>query len=950
MPGLWRRIVGWMGLLLLLSPFAARGESLESLYLSRADGGDYAAYRAAHAQAPAYDGEALTLYQSEGEALAEGESLTFVIDAPRDLFAYPVITYAMTGDNILDNLYSLTVDGQAPYRECEALSLDSLWTSTGEFSLDRYGNEVVSMPIKSYDSASSRLMGKAALYSKGMGLYLEKGSHEITLSCKDGAFKLYAFALAGERTPSTGEAGERAEAAIIDMQAEAVPSRNNPNIRPAADYNVSLSPYSGDKKVINYIEDISYRYAGDALTYMFSVEKAGYYALALRMRQAELANFAVFRTFYVDGVIPSPAFDTAAFDYSLHFVNAPIKNADGTEALMYLSAGEHTLTVQTTVDPVRPAIQMLTLISDEMAALSLDITKITGGNTDFFRDFNLADFDFHIADDLARWIDELKTVRQALLSLAGEKETVGLLSNIDVALDMLEQLALKPDDLPKKLNQFSRGTSSVRSMLVTLTEQLGTSPMGLDSVLIYSVASLLPGDASLATQVSAMAQRFAASFGDQGYTAGTADEEGRLQVWVNRPRQYLEIMQRMADTAFTPKTGIDVDFSIMPDESKLILANASGSAPDVALGVSSGRTYDLAVRGALKNLREYDNLPEIASWFPTGLLIPGVCDDGLYALPETFNFYVLFYRKDILDSVGLTVPNSYEDVLAMLPTLHRYGLNYNNFVANVIGYKSFSITTPFIFQCGGLLYENGDIKCLLDRQEAIDGLQLLTDSFIIYDMDFEINSFYQAFRDGTLPIGTANYGMYNLLMNAAPELSDRWGIALYPGVTDENGVVRRYTSGAEQSDFIFSTTDMPDESWEFLSWWMSEETQTEFAYTLQSTLGNEYLWNSANTEAFLHSPWPSEHKKIIAEQMEWIYEAPRIPGSYMVEREISNAINAVALDGENLRAALDEAIKRIDREVERKLEEFGRLKDGELVVPFIVPSIETVRGWLEDDK
>ena len=26
-------------------------------------------------------------------------------------------------------------------------------------------------------------------------------------------------------------------------------------------------------------------------------------------------------------------------------------------------------------------------------------------------------------------------------------------------------------------------------------------------------------------------------------------------------------------------------------------------------------------------------------------------------------------------------------------------------------------------------------------------------------------------------------------MNAAPELSDRWGIALYPGLTDENGIV-----------------------------------------------------------------------------------------------------------------------------------------------------------------
>ena len=67
----------------------------------------------------------------------------------------------------------------------------------------------------------------------------------------------------------------------------------------------------------------------------------------------------------------------------------------------------------------------------------------------------------------------------------------------------------------------------------------------------------------------------------------------------------------------------------------------------------------------------------------------------------------------------------------------------------------------------------------------------------------------------------------------------------------------------------------------------------------------------------------------------------------MVEREISNAINAVALEGKNLREALDEAIKRIDREVERKLEEFGRLENGTLTEPFLAPDMEMVKEWLQ---
>ncbi len=936
----------WLCALLLILPLHAVGEELTQLYLERSSKNDYAAYLASAGEIAAVS-ESMKLYEAEtGAALAEGEQLTFTVSVPEDVFGYPVLTYAMTGNNILDNGFTLMVDGELPYAECSTLTLDSLWTQSGEFSKDRYGNEVVSMPVKSYEVTSCRLMGKAGMYSKGMGLYLTAGEHEITIICREGPFKLYSMTLEGELPVLDAAQGAPRGSALITLQAERVPVRNNPNIRPLADYDMRLMPYSSDKKVINHIEDTSYKYPGDVLTYTFTVEQAGHYAMALRLRQSELANFPVYRTVLIDGMIPGPAFENAEFSYALQFENQTIVDAEGNPAYLYLTEGEHTLTLLTSVDPLRPSLQLLQTISDEIADLSLQITKITGGNTDFFRDFALEDFDFHIAEDLNRWIGELTVVRAELGKIAHAEGRVGALSSLDMAIQALEQLAKEPDNLPKKLALFSQGSSSARGFLISTVENLSTSPVGLDAIYLYTDEALLPKNPNFLEQAADTAGRFVASFTDESYVADNADES-KLQVWVNRPRQYLEILQRMADTTFTPRTGIEVEFSIMPDESKLILANASGAAPDVALGVSTTRVYDLAVRGALKNLREYEDFGTVGKWFPTGLLMPAVCDDGMYALPETFNFYVLFYRKDILESIGLEVPNSYEEVLQMLPTLHRYGLNYNNFVANAVGYKAFSITTPFLYQNGAVLYEDGDLHVQLDSEAAIEALKVMTDSFVIYDMDFEINSFYQSFRDGTLPIGTSNYAMYNLVMNAAPELADKWGIALYPGMTDENGEVQRWTSGMEQSCFIFDNTNMPQESWQFLSWWMSEEIQTEFAFNLQSTLGNEYMWNSANMAAYMNSPWPAEHKKIIAEQMGWIYETPRNPGSYMVERELSNAVNAVCLEGQNLRAALDEAIKRIDRELERKLEEFGRMKDGQLTEPFIVPDINTVKEWLE---
>ena len=939
-------------ILLLLWPFAALGESMQTeatpgeAMQAGGDAAAYAQYAAALGGMAAVEAPVVLFSSDEGVALAEGESVTLDIEVSGDVFGYPVLTYAMTGSNILDNSCTLLVDGAMPYAECSTLKLDSVWTQDGTFELDRYGNEVVSMPEKFYGVTSCRLMGKAGMYARGMGLRLTAGAHTVTIECHEGPFVLYGLTLEGEIPVREAAQGELQGSRIIEIQAERVPMRNNPNIRPLADYDMRLSPYRSDKKVINHIEDVSYKYPGDRLTYTFTVGEAGCYALALRLRQSELANFPVYRTVLIDGVIPGPAFADAAFDYSLSFGNQTVTDENGAPALIELTEGEHTLTLITSVDPLRDSLARMQNVSDEIAALALEITKITGGNTDFFRDFALEDFDFHIAEDLARWQEELTAIHACLAALTDEQERIGALSTLEMAIAALETLSEEPNDLPKKMTLFSQGSASARGFLVSAVETLSTSPMGLDAIYLYTDEALLPGTPGLLARAGDGVGRFIASFTDESYVADAGDES-KLQVWVNRPRQYLEILQRMADTNFTPATGIEVEFSIMPDESKLILANASGTAPDVALGVSTTRVYDLAVRGALKNLRGYPGFGEVGGWFPAGLLMPGVCDDGLYALPETFNFYVLFYRTDILESIGLEAPDSYEEVLQMLPTLHRFGLNFNNYVANAIGYKAFSITTPYLYQNGAVLYESGDLHVQLDTEEAIEGLKVLTDSFIIYDMDFEINSFYQSFRDGTLPIGTANYGMYNLLMNAAPELTDKWEIAPYPGLTDENGVVQRWTSGAEQSCFIFDNTNLPDESWAFLRWWMSEDTQTEFAYTLQSTLGNEYLWNSANVDAFMNSPWPTRHKKVIAEQMNWIYETPRNPGSYMAERELSNAVNAVVLEGETLRSALDEAIKRIDRELERKLEEFGRVQEGEMTQPFIVPDMETVKEWLQ---
>ncbi|MBR1439868.1 MAG: ABC transporter substrate-binding protein, partial [Lachnospiraceae bacterium] len=145
-----------------------------------------------------------------------------------------------------------------------------------------------------------------------------------------------------------------------------------------------------------------------------------------------------------------------------------------------------------------------------------------------------------------------------------------------------------------------------------------------------------------------------------------------------------------------------------------------------------------------------------------------------------------------------------------------------------------------------------------------------------------------------------------------------------------------------------STWARVHQSWKFMDWWTTADVQAEFGQRLQILYGDEYIWPTANLDAFAMLPYPTAHKDIILEQAQYILEAPRLLGSYMMEREVSNAYNDVVVNGETLRSRVDEATKIVKRETERKLVEFGYMDDaGNILKTYETPSVERVREIME---
>ena len=888
-------------------------------------------------------------------SIKERGTVTLELDVPESAIYYMSFEYLANSDSILPVEAGIMVNGVYPFYEMRQQVFESQWATPEKKTYDSYGNEVVSIPDKVYDWQNKYVMDSTYRYMEPLGVELQKGKNTITITLNEGTLLLGNLKLTGKDTVSEYTGSEAATGNhLIEIQAEDFAYRNDSSIHATCEYDPNLYPYQAGNRIMNTVDSTSFSEGGQEITYEFTVEQAGNYYVAFHYSQGDKSDFPVFMNVEIDGEIPNTVFQNHAFAYEKSYEMYTMVDAQGNKVSVPLTEGKHTISMQISMEPLREALETIERIMSQVNDLSLEVTKVAGTNKDKYRDFSLESYIPGIGDTLNGWADELAAVMEYAKQYNPNKKKIAAFSSVTIAENQLRSLAKKPDELIYRMDELASSTSSVNQHLANLIDSLNGNALSLDSIYLYQddSAKELPKHKNIFVKAGLGVVRFFTSFGEQAYSSSNTNPE-HLQVSVNRSRQHLEIMQQMITEYFTPQTGIEVDLSLMPDQTKLVLANASGDSPDVATGVNYSIPFELGIRGALKDLTEFDDFAEVAERYTEGLLMPYVIDDSVYAIPETMNFQVLFYRKDILDKLGLEVPGTLEEVEAMLPDLQMRGLNFYYPTARTVGMKTFLDTTPIIFQSGGRLYDTYVENATVTSEAVVEGFTTLTDLFTIYNLPKDVPNFYQHFRNGDYPIGISDFGTYNLISNAAPEIDGSWGVALIPGVKTEDGEVMRYSSAGAESTFLFeSTPEREQQAWEFVKWWSSADVQAEFGQRLQITYGDEYYWNTANYEAFSELPWDTDDKEIILEQLTWTMEAPRALASYMMERELSDAYNLVVLGTKsaNVRESLDEAQKNVKRETLRKLEEFGYIENGVTVKEYEVPTIEKVHEIIQNAK
>jgi len=839
----------------------------------------------------------------------------------------------------------------------------SFWQDeTKDYALDRYGNEVspaqvvLAQDVTDYVRAYSSADGGPVVFR------LAEGEQKIAVLSNDAELTVKAIAVVevpevvDYETYQTMHEGEDYTGQPLIIEGEDYAVKNDSAIRSKADSSAAVTPYHPYYKWMATVDGNSWKTVGQRTVWNFSVPEDGWYSLVFHYSQRFKEGQESRRTVEIDGQIPYAELREMEFAYTGS--KYAYQYAEGK---VYLTAGIHTLGMYVEMPQMQEMITHVERIMDDLQDVGLSLQQVAGSDADATRTWEIEKYIPGVTQRLTDIQAELEGLYSYMEQQYGDEPASS--QNLKLAADILAQVLKEPEKLPTRTEDINVGSGSATSYLAELINGWKNQGLSLERIYLTGENAELPDpNGNFFVNLTNDVKKFFHSLlsKDAGYTTAASDDETVLTVWINRSVQYVEMIQTLCDSryeGYTDANGnkITIQFSVMPDEGKLLLANASNTGPDVALGVSGDKPYQLALRGAVYPLTSFEDFDEyVEGKFLNEAFEPFIYDDNIYAMPETQQFNVLMYRTDIMERLELEIPKTWDDVANMMPALRRNGMNFYMPLSSQTGTKSVENIAVFLWQAAAAkgedpaysLYAQDGLHTTLNNETNIEAFQILTDLYLLYGLQNNMPSFYNNFRYGVSPIGIGNFSNYVQMLYAAPEIADDWAIAPVPGFEAEDGTIYNQMTTIGSSAIIMEDSDKKEAAWDFIKWWLSDETQSEFAQTLQSKYGSSYIWNSANVNAFAKLAIPEDDRAVILEQWKHAENIRHTPASYMLERCLSDAWYDVVNGHIPVRRALNEAAVNTQQELTIKLQEFGYIgKSGEVIRQY---SMTSFRDILED--
>ncbi len=843
---------------------------------------------------------------------AKGEKVVFNVNIPVGGLYCIEMDYFPLADSYSQFLFGLYIDGELPFTEANSCVLSRVYKND-PIRADENGDDLRPQSTQVPQWRKQYLYDQTGVYGN-LQFYLEAGEHTISL-CFDGTplllqgmtLKQEPYLMSYQDYLSVyQQKGYKATENIMEpFQAEDYYLQSSSTLWPSADKTSPLTqPFSYDNVKINYGGGSQWKEPGQWISWKIEAPEDGFYNLGCKYKQGYLDGLFSSRRIYIDGEVPFKELNAVRFNYTGQWQNLLLGGESGPYSI-YLTKGEHIITMENVIGDLTDTMSVLQAVVANLNDIYLSIVMITSSSPDEYRDYYLDRLLPDLPEEFRKNAKLLFEEASRLETIVGQKGAENAYFE-DVAYN-LESYADNIGDLTYKnrLSNFKNDINGLSAKLSTYQQQA----LDIDYIALVSPNAEMPKTTLNAWQwIVYQVKSFFASFNNNDVEKET--ETKSIRVWINSGIDQYEIIKNMITDEFTPKYGIEVDLELA--QGSLINALAAGTGPDVMMQVTSDTVVNLALRGAAVDLSQYDGYWDILDEYVEGCEIPFMLEGRYYGVPNTHGCTVMFVRTDIFESMGLEVPQTWEDMYDVAQVLQRYNMSLG----------SSASFANLLYQMGGSYFNEDMTEVMFDEDVAVDALIQHTEFFTKYGFP-QAYDFANRFRTGEMPIGITTYTIYTTLKYTAPEISGLWDIFPTPGIEKEDGTIDR-TQMDNTGTGVVMLNDAKDKdaAWEFIKWWSHSDAQSRYANDVEAALGIAARYATANMETLRSQGWTNKERSVLEAQFSWMKFIPIVPGNYYVNRGLTNSIRAVIDDGANAREMLTEWTIKINDEILRKRNEF----------------------------
>lgn len=878
------------------------------------------------------------------DADVKTEPLEVTIDVPQDGKYALGFEYKAYDGQISDLQVAVQIDGEYPFETLKDVTLPRHWTTDEPYRVDGQGNQFSAEPVAYTGYVTYYLLN---LSNFAVDLYefdLTAGKHTLTITPILGEFNLKSVKLDGDAQPADYSKPNITEQNAytgedIVVEGEATDIKSTYWLTTGSDIGSSkVTPSDPIYAKINYFGGSTWKDIGATAHWTVTVPKAGYYNLGFSYRQGFILNGNSYRWLRINGKTPFAEATTIAFPYTTDWAVSMFGKANGEEVTpyaVYLEEGENQISLTATLGEYAAVCTELDDIILMLGDLYLDMTMVTGETVDIYRDYRLF-------DQIPRFEERLKEADAALAKVNDKLFAL----NDGEANDYTACVLKTRQDIQRMLdNRYDahryKGTfyGNYSSLCANLND-MQEMPLDIDQIVLTSIdATEIAGKVEKNFLLAAGekfvfgVKRFIASFTqDYNNISGVAsDSNETVTVWVNWGRDQAQVLNMLVQSSFSQKHP-NIAVSIKISNASMIQGVLSGNGPDVTLMHPRTEPVNLAMRGVLYDMSTFKETdPEydaVMNRFHAGATDPYLYRDGLYALPDTQSFFVMFYRTDIFEELELTVPKTWDEFKTVARILTRNNLDawipYTQITdtasANT-GVGCLNLLPTMLTQTGLSMYNDTLTATSFTDPDTISVFSNWTDYYTKLKLPYQLD-FFTRFRLGTCPIGIASYTTYNTLRDSAKEIEGKWKMVEIPGIMQEDGTIDNSSAGSGTGCAILKGAKSPEAAWTFLKWWTDAETQLKYSNNLESILGPVGRVAVSNMEALKGMAWDVESLNTVLSAWDKVVEIREVPGSYYVSRSLDFAFWNVASMGKNPKDMMQTWGEEADAEIKRKLEQY----------------------------